>query len=160
MAKNMIANCEELRRSFPAAPQTATIGIDLGDRYSHCCFLGPDGAVLSEGRVRTTPEAMASHFKDLPSSRIAIEVGAHSRWVSQLLLDWGHEVVVANPRNLQMITSSVRKSDILCGGLCPPVMARPRDVLLIRVCSAISPSANVRAIPYGHPQMMATGPKR
>jgi transposase len=111
MAKNMIANCEELRRSFPAAPQTATIGIDLGDRYSHCCFLGPDGAVLSEGRVRTTPEAMASHFKDLPSSRIAIEVGAHSRWVSQLLQDWGHEVVVANPRNLQMITCSVRKSD-------------------------------------------------
>jgi hypothetical protein len=88
MAKNMIANCEELRRSFPAAPQTATIGIDLGDRYSHCCFLGQDGAVLSEGRVRTTPEAMASHFKDLPSSRIAIEVGAHSRWVSQLLQDW------------------------------------------------------------------------
>lgn len=111
MAKQMMTNCEELRRSFPAAPQTATIGLDLGDRYSHCCFLGPDGAVFSEGRVRTTPEAMASHFKDLPSSRIAIEVGAHSRWVSQLLQDWGHEVIVANPRNLPMITSSVRKSD-------------------------------------------------
>jgi len=35
MANKMIANCEELKRSFPAAPQTATIGIDLGDRYSH-----------------------------------------------------------------------------------------------------------------------------
>ena len=76
MAKNMLANSEELRCNFPAARQTATIGIDLGDRYSHCCFLGSDGIVLSEGRVRTTPEAMANHFKDLPSTRIAIEVGA------------------------------------------------------------------------------------
>jgi hypothetical protein len=42
MAKNMLANSEELRCNFPAAAQTATIGIDLGDRYSHCCFLGPD----------------------------------------------------------------------------------------------------------------------
>jgi hypothetical protein len=116
MAKDMLANSEELRCNFPAAAQTATIGIDLGDRYSHCCFLGSDGTVLSEGRVRTTPAAMANHFKDLPSTRIAIEVGAHSRWVSQLLQDWGHEVIVANPRNLPMITSSVRKSDIQLSG--------------------------------------------
>ncbi len=111
MAKNMIATSEELAHLFPADAERVTIGIDLGDRYSHCCLLGPDGNVLAEGRVRTTPEAMASHFSDLPPSRIAIEVGAHSRWVSQLLQQWEHEVIVANPRNLPMITSNIRKSD-------------------------------------------------
>ena len=74
-------------------------------------MLNPDGALLTEGRVRSTPEALASHFKGLAPSLVAIEVGGHSRWVSQLLMEWGHQVVVANPRNLPMITSNIRKSD-------------------------------------------------
>ncbi|HMH12133.1 MAG TPA: hypothetical protein VK578_03405 [Edaphobacter sp.] len=83
MTKNMMANCKELRRSFPATPETATIGIDLGDRYSHCCFLGPDGVVLSEGRVRTTPEAIESHSRiyrpaESPSKSARTHVGLAS----------------------------------------------------------------------------------
>ena len=54
---------------------------------------------------------MARHFQGLPPSRIAIEVGTHSRWLSQLLTKWGHDVIVANPRNLHMIADSIRKSD-------------------------------------------------
>jgi transposase len=42
---------------------------------------------------------------------IAIEVGTHSRWVSQLLSELGHEVIVANARELRAITGSDRKSD-------------------------------------------------
>jgi transposase len=88
-----------------------TVGIDLGDRYSHCCFLGPNGECLTEGRIRTTPEALARHFQGLPPARIAIEVGGHSRWISQRLTAWGHEVLVANARMVQLIASGVRKSD-------------------------------------------------
>jgi transposase len=88
-----------------------TIGIDLGDRYSHCCFLGPNGECLTEGRIRTTPEALARHFHGLPPARIAIEVGGHSRWVSQQLTACGHEVLVANARMVQLIAAGVRKSD-------------------------------------------------
>jgi transposase len=109
--KGALAKCEDLQPSFHAASNLVTIGIDLGDKYSHCCLLGPDGVMLAEGRVSSTPEALASHFQNLPPSRIAIEVGAHSRWVSQLFQIWGHEVIVANPRNLPMITSNIRKSD-------------------------------------------------
>jgi transposase len=106
-----LAKCKELQQSFHAVPYSVTIGIDLGDRYSQCCVLSPDGTVLTEGRVRSTPEALASHFEGLTPSRVAIEVGGHSRWVSQILIEWGHEVIVANPRNLPMITSNIRKSD-------------------------------------------------
>jgi len=98
-----------LQPSFQTTAEQITIGIDLGDRFSHCCVLGPDGKILTEGRLRSTPEAMARHFHDLPDSRI--EVGTHSRWMSQLLGHWGHEVIVANPRNLRMIADSIRKAD-------------------------------------------------
>ena len=112
MARNgMLAQSQDLQPSFQATTEQITIGIDLGDRFSHCCVLGPDGKVLTEGRVRSTPEGMARHFRDLPSARIALEVGAHSRWASQLLTEWGHEVIVANPRNLRMIADNIRKSD-------------------------------------------------
>jgi transposase len=42
---------------------------------------------------------------------VAIEVGGHSPWVSRLLEELGHEVVVANPREVHLISRSNRKSD-------------------------------------------------
>jgi transposase len=112
MAKNRtLAKSLELQPSFQTTTEQIAIGIDFGDRFSHCCVLGPDGKILTEGRLRSTPETMARHFQELPPSRIAIEVGTHSRWGSQLLGQWGHEVIVANPRNLRMIADSIRKSD-------------------------------------------------
>jgi transposase len=35
-----------------------TIGIDLGDVWSHYCTLNEDGEVLEQGRFRTTPKAI------------------------------------------------------------------------------------------------------
>jgi len=64
MARNgTLAKSQELQPSFHATTEQITIGIDLGDRFSHCCVLGPDGKILTEGRLRSTPETMARHFK-------------------------------------------------------------------------------------------------
>jgi hypothetical protein len=83
MAKNgMLAKVHELQPSFQTITEQITIGIDLGDRFSHCCVLGPDGRILTEGRLRSNRETMARHFRDLPPSRIAIEVGTHWRWLT------------------------------------------------------------------------------
>jgi hypothetical protein len=39
MAKSIpLAKCEELQH---LSSGEITVGIDLGDRYSHCCVLGP-----------------------------------------------------------------------------------------------------------------------
>ena len=43
--------------------------------------------------------------------RIVIECGTHSPWVSRLLQELGHEVIVANPRRLRLISESDRKND-------------------------------------------------
>ena len=43
--------------------------------------------------------------------RIAIEMRTHSPWVSRLLEECSHEVLVANPRKLRFIYSNKRKTD-------------------------------------------------
>lgn len=112
MAKSgILVKSHDLKESFDASAGQITIGIDLGDRFSHCCVLGPNGMVLTEGRVVSTPNGMARHFQQLPPTRIAFEVGSHSRWMSEFLTKWGHEVILANPRNLRLISDSIRKSD-------------------------------------------------
>ena len=88
-----------------------TVGLDLGDRFSHFCVLDGEGAVLEEDRVRTTPEALRERFGAMKPMVLAMEVGTHSPWVSRGLSELGHDVVVANPAKLRMIYLSPRKSD-------------------------------------------------
>jgi transposase len=52
-----------------------TIGIDLGDVWSHYCTLNEDGEVVDRGRFRTTPKAIEKWFTDVPHARIAMEPG-------------------------------------------------------------------------------------
>jgi transposase len=83
-----------------------TAGLDLGDKYSYLCLLDTDGGkMIEEGRVRTTPQALrrrfASHERPL---RIALEAGTHyySPWVSRLLEECAHKVLVANARKVRL----------------------------------------------------------
>ena len=92
---------------------TLTIGIDLGDRKSHVCVLDAAGEVVEESRITTTPKAMRPRFENLTPTRIALEVGGHSAWVSELLKELGHEVIVANARKLRMIFQNDSKNDRL-----------------------------------------------
>jgi len=89
-----------------------TAGLDLGDRYSYLCLIDThSGEVVEEGRLRTTPEALRRRFASEPSLRIAVETGTHSPWVSRLLEECGHEVLVANARKLRLIYANKRKTD-------------------------------------------------
>ncbi len=93
--------------------QKLTIGFDLGDRSSWYCVLDEGGSVLLEQRVSTTPKAMKEVFGGMPRSRIALETGMHSPWVSRLLSELGHEVIVAHARNVRLIGESRKKDDRL-----------------------------------------------
>jgi transposase len=90
-----------------------TVGIDLGDKYSYLCLVDTEsGEVIEEGRLRTTPEALRRRFaSEQQPMRIAIEAGTHSPWVSRVLEECGHEVLVANPRRTRLIYASKRKTD-------------------------------------------------
>jgi transposase len=88
-----------------------TIGIDLGDKTSRFCVVNGGGDVVGEGSVATTSKGIAQAFAAVPRCRIAMEVGTHSPWISRLLTSLGHEVYVANARELRAISASSRKDD-------------------------------------------------
>ena len=90
-----------------------TVGLDFGDKYSYLCLIdSQSGEVMEEGRLRTTPEAFKRRFSsERPLMRIAIEAGTHSPWVSRVLEECGHEVLVANPRKIRLIYANKRKTD-------------------------------------------------
>src|SRR5260370_22413736 len=56
---------------------------------------------------------MRQAFEKMPRSRIALETGTHSPWVSRQLTQLGHEVTVAHARNVRLIGESSRKDDQL-----------------------------------------------
>src|SRR5205809_425056 len=90
-----------------------TIGLDLGDRWSWYCVLDETGEVLLEQKLSTIPKTMREVFGEMPRSRIALETGMHSPWVSRLLSELGHEVIVAHARKVRLIGESRRKDDRL-----------------------------------------------
>src|SRR2546421_5246435 len=93
--------------------QRLTIGLDLGDRSSWYGVLDETGEVLLEQKLSTIPKTMREVFGEMPRSRIALETGMHSPWVSRLLSELGHEVIVAHARNVRLIGESPRKDDRL-----------------------------------------------
>jgi transposase len=88
-----------------------TLGLDLSDTTGRYCALNACGQIVATGRVRTTPAALEREVARWPRSRIVLEVGTHSPWVSRLFTRLGHEVLVANARQLRLIYASERKSD-------------------------------------------------
>jgi transposase len=88
-----------------------TLGVDVGDRYSHLCLVDEAGEIAERDRVRSTEAAFHRHFEGAPRLRIALECGTHSPWMSRLLKQLGHQVIVANARKIPTITESESKND-------------------------------------------------
>src|SRR5258708_37030405 len=114
-----------------------TIGLDLGDRSSFYCVLDEAGEVLLEQKVSTTPKAIKEIFGAMPRSRIALETGTHSPWVSRLLSELGHEAIVAHARSVRLIGESKRKDDrIDARTLAPLVRIHPQLLCPVKHGSA------------------------
>jgi transposase len=88
-----------------------TVGVDLGDQWSHYCILGLQGETLSEGQLQTRQAEVAEFFQALTPARVVIEVGTHSAWVQEVIANEGHEVLVANPRLMEGSKRRKRKND-------------------------------------------------
>jgi transposase len=90
---------------------TPFIGLDLGDKHSHVVILDQEGELIEESRLPTAKAAFQRKFSTVRPCKVAMEVGAHSRWASHLLKELGHDVLVANARKLRAIYSNPRKGD-------------------------------------------------
>lgn len=88
-----------------------TIGLDVSDRYCQLCVLDADGEVIEQARLGTSREALARRFAAMESVRVVLEVGPHSPWISRTLEGYGHEVIVANARQVALIYGNDNKGD-------------------------------------------------
>ena len=76
-------------------------------------MLDEAGRVQLEQRVRTSAKALQESLAPCRAVGIALEIGTHSPWVSRLLSELGHEVIVAHARNVRLIGESRKKDDRL-----------------------------------------------
>lgn len=109
--RKTVSKTDRKRIGEMAANQRLTIGLDLGDQTSRYCILDEAGQVVSEDQLPTSKTGFNSLFEKMPRSRVALEVGTHSPWASLHLARLGHEVIVANPHKVKLITQSVKKND-------------------------------------------------
>lgn len=88
-----------------------TMGLDLSDRVSHFHVQRGDGLTLSVGKVASTRAQLEALFQPWKGCRLVIEAGGHSPWISRLATEVGMDVIVANPRKVQLISKNDRKTD-------------------------------------------------
>lgn len=87
------------------------IGLDLSDEQSSFCMVDGDGEITREGKVATSEPSLRQAFGELDASRIVLEASPQCHWIARLLRSFGHEVIVINPRRLQLIHESASKTD-------------------------------------------------
>jgi transposase len=107
--KKVIKQSQRMEAS--QARPAMTVGLDMGDRFSHFCLLNEDGDVIEEGRLQSSEASFRRRFENQPRLRIALECGTHSPWASRLLKSLGHQAIVANARKIRAITASESKND-------------------------------------------------
>ena len=87
------------------------VGIDVSDTTSVVRVMNEAGAVVRRRQIRNTERAFSAEFEGRSGMRVALEAGTQSMWMERVLRSYGHEVFVANPRQLQLISKNVHKSD-------------------------------------------------
>jgi transposase len=89
----------------------ASVGIDLSDRTGHFYAIDDEGSLIEKGSVTLISPELQRWATSMAKTVIAIEAGTHSPWISRLLSACGHEVIVANPVKVALITKNVQKTD-------------------------------------------------
>jgi len=88
-----------------------TVGIDMGDKKHNICIIDADSEIVKRSTVSNTSTAIRKYFKKISPCLVVMEAGTHSRWVSQIISELGHDVLVGNPRKLRAIWDSNAKTD-------------------------------------------------
>jgi transposase len=93
------------------AEGVAAVGLDLSDRTGRFHAIDDEGKTIATGTVALLAPELQRWAAGIAPTVIAIEAGTHSPWISRLLRGCGHEVLVANPVKVALITRNVNKTD-------------------------------------------------
>lgn len=86
-------------------------GIDLHQKTTQICRVEESGEVRETASVRTSRACLREYFGSKERMRVVLEAGGSSPWVSRLLEELGHEVIVCSPRRVRLIAESTLKND-------------------------------------------------
>jgi transposase len=93
--------------------------------------------------MRTTKQDFAELFQSMVAARVVMEVGTHSAWVRDVVAACGHEVLVANPRQMDGPKRRQRKNDRIdahklarLGRVDPQSLfaVQHRSVMYVKIC--------------------------
>jgi transposase len=87
------------------------VGLDVGDKKSRYAVLNREGELVEEGTVESTREGLSAQFAGRDRMLVVMETGTHSPWMSRLVDELGHQVLVANARKVAAIYLNRRKRD-------------------------------------------------
>ncbi len=104
---------KQLKKTLRDCPAGSTVGMDIGDRWTHVAVIGSDGELFAEERIQSREPDVRRLLSQLPAIVVALEVGTHSRWMAKVGRECGHRVLVANPRELRLIYGGDNKHDRL-----------------------------------------------
>lgn len=89
------------------------IGLDLSLKTAQAFVLDSSGQPVLECSLKATETGLRRFFAGQAPSLVVIESGGTSAWVQRLAEEAGHEVIVANSRQVKLISESSRKTDRL-----------------------------------------------
>jgi transposase len=121
--------CTKKSMSSRTMDGVVAIGLDLSDRTGRFHAIDDDGKTIEAGTASLRATELQRWASQIPATVIAIEAGTHSPWVSRLLAASGHEVIVANPVKVALITKNDRKSDAVDAEYLARLARFDRDLL-------------------------------
>lgn len=88
-----------------------TVGLDVGDRRTHFCAIDAERKVVARGSFPTGRAQLEEALVPYPAAKVILEAGSQSPWMSRVLRGADHDVLVADPRRVQLISKDPRKTD-------------------------------------------------
>jgi transposase len=88
-----------------------TVGLDVGDKRTHFCAIDGERKVIARGSFPTAHPQLEEALARFAGANVILEAGSQSPWMSRVLRGLGHDVQVADPRRVQLISKDPRKTD-------------------------------------------------
>jgi transposase len=106
-----------------------TVGLDVGDRRTH--FEAVDGSrrTVRSGSFATSRTELEKALAPFPGTKVILEAGSQSPWMSRVLRAQGYDVLVADPRRVELISKDPRKSDRRDAGMLARMGAAMPELL-------------------------------
>ncbi|MFP3952277.1 MAG: hypothetical protein ACLFVP_09095 [Candidatus Bathyarchaeia archaeon] len=76
-------------------------GLDVHKEYTYATVLGPDGDVVSQGRMPN--EEVSSYLKPYPVGHVAMESSTTIAPLYRKLTDEGYDVLVSHPKKTRIL---------------------------------------------------------